>query len=327
MNYSCCYVLTDDKDLQYFNQMMISLTSLRYVGFTGAVYVVTDSETARLINPRNDELNSISAELVVIEIEGKYTEKEKSRYLKTSLRKYIQGDTLFVDTDTVFISCLPEWISDSDIAITYDLDGVYGNQSYQWHKKLFDQCRLEYQKDDYVFLNSGVIWMRDTDSAHDFFEKWHSFWKELLNRSGIPIDQVSLNYLWKHDEINVSRLDDRYNVQISRKYFSPFTLTKALIFHYFNNDVIDPIFPLNNPFIQKLDYRDGRVQRIIQDPVSAFPNCRWMKKDGITDDYLTTQSFQLGLAIFRKHRRLFLLFEAFSHLLLNIRTIFGKKKI
>jgi len=323
MSYSCCYVLTDNKDLKYFNQMMISLSSLRYTGFKGSVYVVTDNETALLINPRHSELSDLSVEIIVVEVENRFTEKEKSRYLKTSLRKYIRGDTLFLDTDTIFVSCPPEWISDDDIAMAYDLNGLKDYNS--WHKKVFDQCGFVYQKGQIIF-NSGVIWMRDTEYVHSVFEKWHSFWKELLIRYKMPNDQASLNYLCKNGEITIERLDDRFNAQIRQSYFSPFTLAKAVLFHYNNVFVADPIFPLNDPSIQKIDYRDDRMQKIIRDPLAVLPNCRWIKKGSVTDECLDTQSFKLGLAIFRKHRRLFSLFEGFSKLLLKTRGLIPKKK-
>lgn len=325
MNYSCCYVLTDNKDLHYFNQMMISLSSLRYTGFPGTVYVVTDNETACLINPRRNELNDLSAEIVVVGIEESYTNTEKSRFLKSSLRKYIQGNVLYVDTDTVFASCPPEWISDDDIAMAYNLNGLNDNRSYQWHKVYFDQCGLDCREDD-IFFNSGVIWMRDTEAAHGLFDKWHSFWKELLRKSGIPNDQVSLNYLWNHNEITVSRLDDQFNVQIGRQHFSPLTLSNAILIHYFGGSESEPIFSLRDLSIQMLDYRDERIQQIIQDPLSAFSDCRWMKKDGLTDEYLKTESFRIWFYIFRKHRRLFSIFEGFCKVLLKIRKSGGKNR-
>ena len=46
-SYSVCYVLTEkDGKRQYYNQMVISIASLRYRAFTGRVYVVTDDRTA-----------------------------------------------------------------------------------------------------------------------------------------------------------------------------------------------------------------------------------------------------------------------------------------
>ena len=326
MNYSCSYVLTDNKELHYFNQMMISLSSLRHVGFTGDIYVVTDNETALLLKPRQCELKELSAEIVVVEVEKGFTEKEKSRYLKTSLRKHIRGDTLFVDTDTIFVSCLPDWISDDDIAIALDFNGLDEDTSYRDHKKMFDHCGLDYLEDDHIFLNSGVIWMRDTDAVHSAFEKWHFLWNEVWRRSGIPNDQVSLNYLWKHNEIIVNRLDDRFNVQIAQCFFSPSIFQKSVILHYYN--IVrntSAVFILNDPKMDGIDYRNESIQQIIRDPVSAFSDCIWMKKDGITDEYLKSRSFLFGIYMFRKHKKLFLIFEGFCKLLLKIRSIISPK--
>lgn len=328
MNYSCCYVLTDNKELRYFNQMMISITSLRYTGYTGSVFVVTDNETILLISQRQSELEELSAEIVVVEVEKGFTVKEKSRYIKTCLRKHIHGDALFVDTDTIFVSCLPERISNDEIAIAYDFNGLNDNASYLSHKEMFDQCGLDYQEYDHVFLNSGVIWMRDTDAVHSAFEKWHLLWIEVLRISGIPNDQVSLNYLWKHNEIIVNRLDDWFNVQIAQNYFSLPILQKSVILHYFNN-ARNPnaVFLLNDPKMDGMDYRNETIQQIIHDPVSAFSECIWMKKDDVTDEYLKSKAFHFWFFMFRKHKKLFSIFEGFCKLLLKIRSIILPKNI
>lgn len=319
MSYSCCYVLVDNTKLLFFNQMMISLSSLRYTGFTGNVYIVTDNETANLLKSRCGELNELYAEIVAIDIEEGYTEKEKSRYLKTSLRKYIQGDVLFVDTDTIFASCLPDWISDDDIAMAIDRNGLDDDYPYRWHTYLFKKCGMDLQVNDRKFLNSGVIWMRDTGAVHSIFEKWHKLWKE-KRILGIPYDQASLNYLWKHEDITINILDNRFNVQIGQRNFSPSLLCKALILHYYNIKQNDRVFLLNDPDVWKLDYRDERIQQIIHDPASAFSDCIWMKKDGLSGEYCNTKSFHLGLEMYKKHKRMFSLCEGFCRLIKKIRN-------
>lgn len=119
--YTVCYVVTDETGLKYYNEMMISLASLRKQAFSGQVRIVTDAETRALFTEANiRELAAFDAAVTVVDIPDGYTQKEKSRFIKTSLRKYMQGDYLFLDTDTVVADTLPDHITDGDLAMVCD---------------------------------------------------------------------------------------------------------------------------------------------------------------------------------------------------------------
>ena len=314
MSYSCCYVLTDDETLQFYNQMMVSLSSLRYTGFAGKVYIVSDQETATLLNARYTELEELSAELVTVNIQDDYYQIEKSRYLKTSLRKYIKGDALYIDTDTIFVACLPEVISDSELAMAQDRNGLDDKTSYTWHKTLSDQCRLELPDGMNQFFNAGVIWMRDTPSVNLFFSQWHALWKKLLSL-GVFNDQISLHHLYKSSNQEIQLLDNRYNVQIGQPYFSLPMITNAYILHMYNNQCDSPVYSLLDPCVQRLDYRDEAIQKIIHDPLSGFSVCSWIPKDSVLEKCINSDT----LLVLRKHKHVFTFGEYIFHVIRKVR--------
>ena len=310
-DYSCCYVLTDNEKLKFYNQMMVSISSLRYTGFSGKVYVLTDRDTEKLLSARRGELEELSTEIVAVNIDGNYSQMEKSRYIKTSMRRYITGDALYIDTDTIVAAPLPDNISDDELALVYNGNGLEYETATNWHKKLFAKCGYDYPQNNIIF-NGGVIWMRDTPSVHDAFEQWHASWQDTRAR-GVPYDQPSLNYLWQKNAITIHELDNRFNVQIGRIYFTPSFFMNACILHLYNIWQDSPVFPLQDPEIQALDYRDERIQEIIRDPMAAFSVCRWMKKGSTAETYMNTNTFQVGYQIFRNHKRVFAILERISH--------------
>lgn len=310
-DFSCCYVLADNEELKYYNQMMVSLSSLRYTGFEGKVYILMDRDTEKWVSTRRSELEELSADIVAVDIEGSYSPKEKSRYIKTSMRRYITGDVLYIDTDTILAAPLPEHVSDDELAMVYDGNGLEEEKTYCWHKKLLKQCGYDLPENAVTF-NSGIIWMRDTPSVHDAFEKWHIMWKETQAR-GVHRDQASLNYLIQKGTITIYQLDGRFNVQIGRKYFSPAMFRNACILHMYNNQCRPPVFPLRDPAIKALDYRDERIQKIIRDPLAAFPVCRWIKRGSAMEEYMETDSFRAGWFLFRNHKRVFTMLERVFH--------------
>ena len=308
--YSCCYVLADNENLKYYNEMMISLSSLRYTGFTGKVYILMDRDTEKLLSERRGELEKLAADNIAVDVEGNYSQMEKSRYIKTSMRRYITGDVLYIDTDTIVAAPLPEHVSDKEFAMAYNRSGLDDKASYYWQKKYFEKCGYGLPENSKSY-NSGIIWMRDTPSVHSAFEQWHTMWEETRAR-GIPYDQTSLSYLCQIKAITINELDNRFNVQIGQAYFSPSMLMNVYILHMYNNRLNSPIFPLHDPAIQKLDYRDKKIQEIIRDPLAAFSVCRWIRKDSAMDEYIKTEAFQIGFSLFRNHKRMFAILERFS---------------
>ena len=305
--YSCCYILTDNEELKFFNQMMISLSSLRHTGFTGKVYILMDRDTEKLLSARQSELEEQAADIIAVDVEGNYSQMEKSRYIKTSMRRYITGDALYIDTDTIVVAPLPEHISDDELAMVYDGNGLEDEITNRWHRKLLEQCGYDLPENNKIF-NSGIIWMRDTSSVQDAFKQWHAMWKNTQAR-GESKDQPSLSFLLHKNAFTVCELDSRFNIQIWLMYFAPSMFQNACIIHMYNIRQKSLIFPLQDPEIQALDYRDERIQEIIRDPMAAFPVCRWIKRDGAIEEYMRTESFRIGYALFRNHKGLFATLE------------------
>ena len=100
--YSVCYVLVDREKLEYYHEMIISICSLRRRNFRGDVYVLLDQETKDILEARKmEEYSQFDIKFCVVDVSASLPQKMRSRYIKTSMRKCINGDFLFEDTDTI----------------------------------------------------------------------------------------------------------------------------------------------------------------------------------------------------------------------------------
>ena len=322
--YSVCYVLIDNDILRYYNELLISLSSLRQKGFQGPVRILTDESTSKEIEKQNgQELTELSAVLVVIDIPDKYSQKERSRYIKTSMREYVKGDFLFLDTDTVIADKLPDVVSVYDIAMVRDLHGTMlecGNvDSY---RNLFKKCRYPFDPSARMF-NSGVIWCKDTAFSHDFFKRWHNEW--IYTQScGVVRDQVSLCKLSNEFAGAIAELDDRFNVQVCR-LISVKHLIHAVIIHYFNN--VNPLmscYALQQPEIQKEAFRSEVIQNIIESPKEAFVPCRLVKLGGAEDQLAKTAAYRCFRWLYTRQKRVFCVIESLAKAIVKIRRILIK---
>lgn len=235
-------VVSGDKDI-YFEQAWVSAWSLKHYNPEMRVECVVDQDTYdNIVTGYRKKALEIIDELVKIEVPIEYTKKEQSRWLKTNLRNLVQGDYLFIDTDTVICDRLAE-IDDfeHDVMMVQDshcpLSKIPSRNNVQ--KDIVTILGKELNTD--TFFNSGVIFCRDTEKARSLYEEWHKTW--MLSRSkGIPVDQRALAIAMDGHDC-VYEMDGIYNCQVR---FSYKYLFKAKIMHFFNSpwyqDCINPFF-------------------------------------------------------------------------------------
>ena len=94
-------VICSANDL-YFEQLLASVWSLKHYNPEAYVILLTDEASSNAIEAKGyKETHELIDEIKIIELDDKLTNKEKSRWIKTSLRKLIAGDFLFIDADTI----------------------------------------------------------------------------------------------------------------------------------------------------------------------------------------------------------------------------------
>jgi hypothetical protein len=190
--------------------------------------------------PGRNHIKSYFDEYVEVDIPDGFTQKQRSRYLKTTLRKWVSGDFLYVDTDTVIAGSISE-IDNCTENIAMALDVCYEKQ-----KKHF---------------NSGVIYAKDSKFSLDFFDQWHAGWLEGVAK-GIDNDQPSL-YLLTAQMDGFRTLSSAWNFQIKLKRNDK-GLTDAKIVHYFNLDIAQNYYVNDDCMLLLIKYMDGLPPLLIE---------------------------------------------------------------
>lgn len=269
------YVLVNSTTGFYIEQTYVSMLSLRHVTPDAFISLLVDDKTANIQDNKFLELiKSLVDEYKVISLPSNMPAIAKSRFIKTSMREYISGDFLFIDSDTIWASPVDE----KDF--TFDIMGVLdGNDTLQ-NNPAFDYVQSVLKKTNYFpkseyYFNSGVLFVKDSIFSHNFFEKWHNYWKE-SSKNECYVDQPSLNKLIE-EEFNPQKclLPGTYNAQITFCWDHFFT---AKIIHYFTYSVENeghfeqPYILKNKAFWQRLSQTGvtAEVQEIIKNPLAAF---------------------------------------------------------
>ena len=228
------YILISNGDDLFYEQLLVSLYSLRMHNPELNVVVLVDEKTERTLHGKRSKVRELANEIKIVEVPEEYNSKERSRYIKTTFRNYLSGNLLFIDTDTVITDNLRDVENtNADMACVLDyhatldqqLDGDKIRQNVQ---SIFN----ENISDENIYFNSGVIWLKDTPAVRCLFDQWNHYWKVAAFEAGKCFDQPALMIANRKCGHIIGELDGTYNCQIltSVRY-----LHKAKIIHFFNN--------------------------------------------------------------------------------------------
>lgn len=277
------YVLTStEKDL-FYEQTLVSITSLRMHNPNAYVVLVVDEGTNETFIGFRQKIEDIITEKVVVKTPENYNNLLRSRYLKTTLREHIKGTFLYVDCDTIISSSLEEIDaigekSNFDILMAKDRHLNMNKMSPHIRKGVEErakQTNWHITDKDIIYFNSGVMLVKDTDLTHRFFRRWNELWT-----SNIPTkvfaDQPPLAKTNQEFDYVIDELDGTWNCQIASNALR--YLHDAKIIHYFASNLGKRekayLFSDNAPFeeIKSQECIPDNIMQNIEEPHKAYRN-------------------------------------------------------
>jgi len=267
------YVLASNEHDYYLEQALLSMTSLRIQTPDAFISLLVDNITgASLVGKRAAILDLVN-EFKAITIDDKFSQKARSRWLKTSMRHNIEGDFLYIDGDTIVsedLSCL----GNADI----DIGAVPDSHAYMSERNEYSPVRLKNIKklcpklgitpcfDLNVYFNGGVMFCKDNGPGYGFFNEWHRLWLKCHELGGLN-DQPSLNLSNFVLGNVVKELEGIWNCQIPDDGALRY-LHNAKIIHYFSSRPGEKVFlPANDEFIAGIK-ENGIVPQEIKDLIA-----------------------------------------------------------
>jgi len=269
------YVLTSSEKDIYYEQFYLSLASLRLYNPDAEVIAFIDDKTKQSLTGKRSKYEKLLSEIKVISPPDQLTQKEASRWIKTSTRNLLSGDFLFIDCDTIITEKL-EYEFSTDIKIGSVLDThVPLSIHHQKNEFLRQISASKFDEDNQPvnYFNSGVIFCRDVPETADFFRCWNELW-ERSKSHGVYADQPSFNHVnYKFKDI-IHELSGEWNCQISHNGL-PF-LHNAKIIHCFASTLLSTQHPcqLASPAIFASIKETGelsqQVMKLLENPRTAF---------------------------------------------------------
>lgn len=300
------YVLVSNEKDTYYEQTMISAKSLLAHNTDAKVVILVDQGTAATFTGKRTFHEKLGISIRVIQTPEEYNNRDRSRFLKTSMYNYIDDDFLFIDGDTVICDKLEDIPQGISIGMVLDRHQYISENSY---KSFYDNRAkpLNWSSgfEDKHF-NSGVIWVKKSAEAQKFFEEWHKLWKETLEKYSVVYDQTALNEVNARLEGIVKEMDGTWNCQATRRSSFLKYLHNAKIMHYYAS-FGHTCFDLANKDIQRslLQEVHDKLDKILQNPQGAFSDALDIIADAPAVDIQKTSCYDLLLLTFKKHTFIF----------------------
>jgi hypothetical protein len=226
-----CYVLASESWDRYARMAWVSATLVRHFHPNCKISLLVDQATGKaLYSPRSPLLDVVD-NTVVIET-GLDNALARSRFVKTTMRRWIVGDFVFLDVDALPLAPFADILNiDAPLAAALEfnkeekdrffpdgIDAVY--------------ARLNWPRPVPRYFNTGVIVLRDTAATHAACEEWHRRW--LLTRDlGCLSDQPSFNSAMHETRTQVGILPPEYNAMV---LFFPWRFRACRIAHFFESN-------------------------------------------------------------------------------------------
>jgi hypothetical protein len=226
-----CYVLTSTGRDLYADMNLLSIWSLRLSNPSAIIFLLCDADTASVLQQyRHPILQNVDHSISVQTPPG--SETFRNRYVKTSMRSYIEGAFLYLDADTLIRGRLsPIFSTDASFCAAPNHSGT-GSPSEipPEERKLFEKMKWQFPSDFYV--NGGVLFFADNPTVYEFFHIWHRKWLQFVLITGEHFDQPSLNSALSESNVQFSLLPHRFNAQIQN---CPRTALGAIVWHFYSS--------------------------------------------------------------------------------------------
>lgn len=262
------YILVSNETDYYLEMLAISAFSAKQRMPECHVALLVDDKTNETLNGKRAELlRGLIDEKVVIDFDPNLNAKRRSRYLKTSMRNHVEGDFIYIDTDTVIMQPLND-LDNMKEELCAVADGHSTVKDHHYNRIIvresgylnYDITKMQY------YFNGGVIFAKDTKKNREFFARWHEMYKENIEK--IDQDQPSFNKLQQQTN-QIKELPGEYNVQL---IVGMHLLSKAKILHFFGVSNYPLLEISSREFLKAIKEKGltAEMKEKIQNPYSTF---------------------------------------------------------
>ena len=257
------YVLVSGTNDYYYEQALMSITTLRMHMPSAEVIVLVDDVTEKSFQePKRQALKRL-ATIQAVPFAKDVPKVDRSRLLKTAIPTYVQGSFLFIDCDTIICDDLSE-IENFPAETAGVLDGHVPLEAHV-HRDMFlaRDKKLGFHGTEKLDgnINGGVVLAKEGAASKALFRTWNDRWKYSAYQKHDKHDQPSLNEANYLTGLQMALLPGQWNCQPEHGGLA--YLEDAKIIHYYSSEMkgkyFTPYYKLADPVLQERIKQAGEI--------------------------------------------------------------------
>ena len=330
------YVLTSSEKDYFYEQCLISVVSLKKYHPDSEIVILADDITTSGLKGFRSGIKEYAL-IKEVQCDTAHNQKVRSRLLKTSVRHLVKGDFLYIDLDTVIAGslegierCLENMTESIGMVLDKHVE-TDNHYMYMYMYMYMNAKKMGYRvAHRNKHFNSGVMYVKDTSEAYDFFKLWNELYLECC-RNGIDTDQTALNEANCRMGGVIKEIDGKWNVQVNTglKYINEAKILHYLGYQPFNAQNIYfntlPFILCDGNLLLKVK-REGMISKeifeIIDNPKRAFKTVMIIPEDCVAYKLLFSQHMRVLKFIYVRMHGIYDGMERFYSFL--FRKIFGR---
>ncbi len=313
------YILTSTENDTFYEQTAISVLSLRRVMPEASVYILCDKDTKNTFTGKRTLLDKFNVNYVVVDVPEHFNNRDRSRFIKTSMNKHLPKDFVYIDCDTVITESLESMPRNYDVGMVLarhmtisenpSKDFLEGNaKAMGWHQGWNDR-----------YFNGGFMSVIGGEKSEALFTLWHQLWNESREKTnGTVFDQTSLNEANYRLQGAITEISGVWNCQINRNCKCAQYIHDAKVLHLFTSPKMYA-HDLAKKEIMKsvLDESHPELDRILENPKAAFHDVFDLNTDFYSVGLSRTPAWKLLRDSYENSKFLFKILNTFAKVVLK----------
>lgn len=313
------YILISTPNDTFYEQTAISIMTLKNVMPNANVYILVDEDTKATFTGKRTLLEKYNVNIVTVGVPKEFNNRDRSRFIKTSMNRYLPKDFIYIDIDTIICDSL------ETIPTNYDVGMVLNRHmktSESPVKEFFEKNAKDlgwHHSFDDKHFNGGFMSVRGSEKSDALFKLWHELWQESrLKTNGTVFDQTSLNEANYRLNGAITEIDGIWNCQINRNCRCMPYIHDAKILHLYTNKKMYAHDMAKNEIIRSvLEDEHPELDKILANPKAAFHDVYDLNTDFYSVEMSKTPAYIFLRRIYEKNKKFFSLCNSIAKLFMK----------
>lgn len=223
------YVISSDGRDAYADMALISMLSMRINNPGLEILAVCDEQSAITLRAKKHRMLDVCDQFITVPTpDGEPT--FRNRWIKTQLCRYVEGNILNIDADTLIRGSLADLHH-----LVSELGAVANHNGATLSEQIWTEDRQVFEGMGWpstfrTYVNCGFFFFKPCPRVRELFATWHELWLTGVSATGLLRDQPSFNSSIVLSGVEVKVLPSTFNAQLAMSWNHS---SQAVVWHFY----------------------------------------------------------------------------------------------